>query len=111
MKTELTNIGRGQTFRFAGQKFVVLEHRTDGGTLAIAPFDRKKRAFDTENNANWETASLNKYLNGKYLDKLRETAGKDAGAIWKHNLDLTADDGTNRKTCECTVGLLTMDEY
>ena len=111
MKTELKNIGRGQTFRFAGQKFVVLEHRTDGGTLVIAPFDRERRAFDDDDDADWETASLNEYLNGEYLGALRMIAGDKASAILEHNMDLTADDGTGRRTCDCVVGLLTADEY
>lgn len=111
MKTRLENLARGSTFQFADKKFVVLEHKDNGGTLVISPFDLENRPFDTNNSADWETSSLNEYLNGEYLEKLSAAAGKDNDAIWTHDLDLTADDGTGRKTCDCVVGLLTADEY
>lgn len=111
MKQQLKNIERGTTLPFAGHEWIALEHTAAGTTLVLMAENLEDRAFDTNNNADWRQSSARKYLNGPFLDNLKDTLGDRAGCLLEATVDLTADDGTFRETCTDTVFLLSCDQY
>ena len=125
-KVKLNDLGRGVHFfleNFIEDKkieFVILRHDTeaaengapDGYTLVEAAEDLFQDAFDKDGCNDWREASLRKWLNGGYLDKLLEDFPELKDAAVTFQRDLTADDGLkDYGTCVDTVSLLTADEY
>jgi len=111
MKKQLKTIERGQTFRFAGHEWIALEHHEDGTTLALMSDILENRAFDENDSADWRESTARDHLNGPVYDNLTEAAGSDAHAIMLATIDLTADDGTFRESCQDHVFLLTAEQY
>lgn len=125
-KVKLNDLGRGVHFlleNFIEDKkieFVVVRHypecaengAPDGYTLVEAAEDLFQAPFDKDGCNDWRTASLRKYLNGEYLDKLLEDFPELKHAACQLVRDLTADDGLkDYGWCDDTVTLLTADEY
>lgn len=125
-KIKLNDLGRGVHFfleNFIEDKkieFMILRHDTeaaengapDGYTLVEAAEDLFQDAFDKDGCNDWREASLRKWLNGGYLDKLLEDFPELKDAAVTFQRDLTADDGLkDYGTCVDTVSLLTADEY
>lgn len=125
-KIKLNDLGRGVHFfleNFIEDKkieFVILRHDTeaaengapDGYTLVEAAEDLFQAPFDKDGCNDWRTASLRKYLNGEYLDKLLEDFHELKDAACQLVRDLTADDGLkDYGWCDDTVTMLTADEY
>ena len=145
-KVKLNDLGRGVHFfleNFIEDKkveFMILRHfpecaqqdATEGYTLVEAAEDLCQAPFDKGGCNDWREASLRKWLNGGYLDKLlaartaslRKYLHEDYlpellesfpelkyGAV-TFLRDLTADDGLkDYGTCVDTVSLLTAEEY
>lgn len=125
-KVKLNDLGRGVHFfleNFPEEKkaeFVILRHyperaeaqAPDGYTLVEAAVELCEAPFDKGGCNDWRTASLRKYLNGEYLDKLLEDFPELKEAAVSFLRDLTADDGLkDYGTCVDTVSMLTADEY
>lgn len=107
---ELATIKRGQTFTFAGSKWIVLE--THGGaTLVLMANYLKKRPFDKDDSADWRQSDARKYLNFVYRNDLEQLAGDQRDKILCIDVDLTAGDGTFRERCTDRVALLTVEQY
>ena len=125
-KVKLTDLGRGVHFfleNFIEDKkveFVILRHDTehaedgapDGYTLVEAAEDLCQAPFDKGGCNDWREASLRKWLNGGYLDKLLEDFPELKDAASPFIRDLTADDGLkDYGLCSDVVSMLTADEY
>lgn len=125
-KVKLNDLGRGVHFfleNFIEDKkieFMILRHypecgeaqAPEGYTLVEAAEDLCQAPFDKGGCNDWREASLRKWLNGGYLDKLLEDFPELKDAAVTFQRDLTADDGLkDYGTCVDTVSLLTADEY
>lgn len=111
MKQALNTLSRGTVFEYAGQRWIVLEHNENGGTLCLTENIIENRAFDDNNCNDWSKSSSKAYLNGAFLDNLIDTAGSGT-AFLETEVDLTADDGLkDYGTCKATIFLLTVDQY
>lgn len=111
MKQALNTLTRGSVFEYAGQRWIVLEHNENGGTLCLTENIIENRAFDDDNRNNWSKSSSKAYLNGAFLDNLIDTAGSGT-AFLETEIDLTAEDGLkDYGTCKSTIFLLTADQY
>lgn len=125
-KVKLNDLGRGVHFfleNFIEDKkieFMILRHypecgeaqAPEGYTLVEAAENLCQAPFDKGGCNDWREASLRKWLNGGYLDKLLEDFPELKDAAVTFQRDLTADDGLkDYGTCVDTVSLLTADEY
>lgn len=125
-KVKLNDLGRGVHFfleNFIEDKkveFMILRHDTehaedgapDGYTLVEAAEDLCQAPFDKGGCNDWREASLRKWLNGGYLDKLLEDFPELKDAASPFIRDLTADDGLkDYGLCSDVVSMLTADEY
>lgn len=111
MKQALNTLERGTTFTYASQRWIVLEHNENGGTLCLAENIIENRAFDDNNCNDWSKSSSKAYLNGAFLDNLIDKAGSST-AFLETEVDLTADDGLkDYGTCKAAIFLLTVDQY
>ena len=125
-KVKLNDLGRGVHFfleNFIEDKkveFMILRHDTehaedgapDGYTLVEAAEDLCQAPFDKGGCNDWREASLRKWLNGGYLDKLLEDFPELKDAASPFIRDLTADDGLkDYGLCTDVVSMLTADEY
>ena len=109
-KIALKNAARGTAFDYAGQSWILLEN-DDGRALCLSKDIIETRAFDEGNCNNFAVASSKEYLNGDYLDNLREDVN-GPNAFLTTELDLTTDDGLkDYGTCTVTIFLLTVDQY
>lgn len=111
MKQALNTLSRGTVFEYAGQRWIVLEHNENGGTLCLTENIIENRAFDDNNCNDWSKSSSREYLNGAFLDNLIDKSGSGT-AFLETEVDLTADDGLkDYGTCKVTIFLLTVDQY
>lgn len=111
MKQALNELTRGTAFEYAGQRWIVLEHNENGGTLCLTENIIENRAFDNDNCNDWSKSSSKDYLNSAFLDNLIDIAGSGA-AFLETEVDLTADDGLkDYGTCKAIIFLLTADQY
>ena len=101
----------------AGWKILSIE---PDNTIKIIKLDNiGKKAWDSNNNNTWESASLNTYLNGTYLKSLSEEAQNqiivgifNAGEIKYNNDDLAAQiDDENSIKWTGKIALPTSSEY
>lgn len=111
MKQALNTLSRGTVFEYAGQRWIVLEHNENGGTLCLTENIIENRAFDDNNCNDWSKSSSKAYLNSAFLDNLIDTAGS-GNAFLETEVDLTADDGLkDYGTCKAAIFLITQDQY
>lgn len=125
-KVKLNDLGRGVHFfleNFIEDKkveFVAVRHypecrearSPEGYTLVEAAEDLCQGPFDKGGCNDWREASMRKWLNGGYLDKLLEDFPELKDAAVTFLRDLTSDDGLkDYGTCVDTVSMLTADEY
>lgn len=111
-KVVLSSVKPGQVIKNAiGIEYIVLEHLDNGSTRIIRKDLLPERMkFDDDNN-NFSTSSLNKYLNDKYYRE-EVIPGFGDGTVVVHNVDLLSLDGLDDYgTCDTKVGLLTIDDY
>lgn len=111
-KVELSSVKPGRVIKSAiGIEYIVLEHMENGSTRIIRKDLLSERMkFDDDNN-DFSTSSLHKYLNDKYYrEEVIPGFGDDS--VVTHKVDLLSLDGLDDYgACDTKVGLLTIDDY
>lgn len=104
----LGSVAPGNVVTIGKRKYIVLGHAAE--TTALLDADKiDERAFD-DDDGDYETSDVRKYLNDKYYKELCAAVGKDN--VIKHKVNLEADDGTNKGAfCEDFVSLITTTNY
>ena len=104
----LGSVAPGNIVAIGKRKYIVLDHSTE--TTALLDADKiDERVFD-DNDSNYETSDIRKYLNDTYYKELCAAVGKEN--VIKHRVDLEAEDGTNKgEFCEDFVSLITIASY
>lgn len=98
----------GDTFELAGLNWKILDI-TEKGYMCLADKLEDESKFDSDSN-DWKESSLRSYLNGEFLETLREEIGEEN--ILSFERDLLALDGLDEYgKCEDYVSLLNVDEY
>ena len=110
MERKLGALKNGRVFTYAGVNWVKLDD-LNGGALVLSADSLFRRAFDTENKNNFAVSSLNRELNGDFLEALcREGAKKEDFVPLV--LDLTSDDGMkDYGITSAMIGLLTCEQF
>lgn len=110
MERKLGALKNGRVFNYAGVNWVKLDD-LNGGALVLSVDSLFRRAFDTENKNNFAVSSLNRELNGDFLEALcREGAKKEDFVPLV--LDLTSDDGMkDYGVTSAMIGLLTCEQF
>lgn len=110
MERKLGALKNGRVFTYAGVNWVKLDD-LNGGALVLSVDSLFRRAFDTENKNNFAVSSLNRELNGDFLEALcREGAKKEDFVPLV--LDLTSDDGMkDYGATSAMIGLLTCEQF
>lgn len=107
---DLLSFDKGDIFNVDDVDYIVLEQLNGNQTAVIRKeLLEDEKDFDPDNN-NWNTSSIQKFLNNDYLEEIEKAFGKDR--IVEHAVDLLSLDGlddygesTNK------VSLLTIDQY
>lgn len=104
----LGSVAPGNIVTIGKRKYIVLGHTSE--TTALLDANKiDERVFD-DNDGDYETSDVRKYLNDKYYKELCVAVGKDN--VIKHKVNLEADDGTNKGAfCEDFVSLITTTNY
>lgn len=106
---ELRKVPCGEIFTVFGEEYVVLDH-VDGGVLSIRKEIWKNAVFDRMGNSRLSEANILEDLDD-YLDLLKSNGMKD-GDVLAQMVDLKTTDGTRVYGYhECTVALLTLEQY
>lgn len=98
----------GDSFKFKGFEWIVLDNNVDGGVLAImtSTWNGKEYWFDDDGCNNYAKSSLRR----KLLNELLPALGEDN--LIPHKVDLIADNGDDRYgTVTDKVFILSCDEY
>lgn len=95
----------GKTIEIAGIKWKVLD-KDEQGYLVITEESIGNKRYGINND--WRESSIRKFLNGEFLNKLKEVFGELPS--FERNL-LSMDGHTEYGTCIDKVSLLTVDEY
>lgn len=104
----LGSVAPGNIVTIGKRKYIVLGHAAE--TTALLDANKiDERVFD-DDDGDYETSDVRKYLNDKYYKELCAAVGKDN--VIKHKVNLEADDGTNKGAfCEDFVSLITTTNY
>lgn len=104
----LGSVAPGNIVTIGKHEYIVLGHTAE--TTALLDVNKiDERVFD-DDDSNYETSDIRKYLNDTYYKELCATVGKEN--IIKHRVDLEAEDGTNKgEFCEDFVSLITIASY
>ena len=105
-KKTLGEYSPGDIVRLGKYEFIVLA-QVDDHTELIAKAFVKKMAFGAT--GDYARSDIREYLNTDFYRELCKAVGTDN--ILKHEVDVTALDGTEKGVCEDFVSLLTMDRY
>lgn len=110
MERKLGALKNGRVFTYAGVNWVKLDD-LNGGALVLSADSLFRRAFDTDGKNNFAVSSLNRELNGDFLEALcREGAKKEDFVPLV--LDLTSDDGMkDYGVTSAMIGLLTCEQF
>ena len=99
----------GSDIEIGDRSYIVLEHRNDGTTAVITKDFWKRMEFDNDSGDYAESAVRNA-LNNEFYNEVANAVGVES--IIEHEVNLTADDGTNKGVvCRDNVSLLTTDLY
>lgn len=104
----LGSVTPGNIVTIGKRKYIVLGHEAE--TTALLDENKvDERVFD-DDDGDYETSDVRKYLNNKYYKELCAEVGKDN--VIKYKVNLEADDGTNKGAfCEDFVSLITTTNY
>lgn len=106
---DLLSLKTGEIFEVNNVEYIVLEQLHANQTAVIRKELLDDMEFGDDNN-NWKTSSIRKYLNGDYLKEIEEAFGKDR--IVEHKVDLLSLDGLDDYGVSIDkVSLLTIDQY
>ncbi len=109
-KTNLSELKNGAVFKYGGLSWIKLDE-AGGAVKALAESIVEERAFDEDNNNDWETSSLRRYLNDNLLNDLIDL-GADKNAFIEFESDLTSDDGLkDYGTTIDKIALISCDDY
>lgn len=110
-KVELSPIKPGQVIKsVTGIEYIVLEQLGNETKVLRKDLLSERKEFDNDNN-NFATSSLNKYLNGEYYNSEIITGFGENSTV-DQDLNLLSLDGLDDYgTCKVKVGLLTIDDY
>lgn len=110
-KVELSTIKPGQVIKsVTGIEYIVLEQLGNEAKILRKDLLSERKEFDNDNN-NFATSSLNKYLNGEYYNSEIITGFGENSTV-DQDLNLLSLDGLDDYgTCKVKVGLLTIDDY
>lgn len=110
MERKLGALKNGRVFNYAGVNWVKLDD-LNGGALVLSADSLFRRAFDTDGKNNFAVSSLNRELNGDFVEALcREGAKKEDFVPLV--LDLTSDDGMkDYGVTSAMIGLLTCEQF
>lgn len=98
----------GDAFELAGLNWKIIDI-TEKGYMCLADKLEDESKFDSDSN-DWKESSLRSYLNGEFLETLREEIGEEN--ILSFERDLLSIDGLDEYgKCEDYVSLLNVDEY
>ena len=103
----LGDVECGKMVKIGDVKYIVLGHSAETTALITKDFVREMK-FGKDNN--YKSSEVRAYLNGPFFEDLAEAVGRQN--VIMHNVNLTADDGTNvGKCCRDNVSLLTTELY
>ena len=104
----LGSFAPGNIVTIGKRKYIVLGHAAE--TTALLDANKiDERVFD-DDDGDYETSDVRKYLNDKYYKELCVAVGKDN--VIKHKVNLEADDGTNKGAfCKDFVSLISAANY
>lgn len=106
------NIQRGDTFKYCGYEWIILEHRDDNSTLVLSKNTIGNMPFDKNNSNNWGKSTLREYLNNEFFEEMCMGMCPSFLGFMPFTTDLTADDGLKDYGQSIdTVSLLTCDLY
>lgn len=110
MERKLGALKNGRVFAYAGVNWVKLDD-LNGGALVFSAESLFRREFDTNGKNDFAVSTLNRELNGDFLEALcREGAKKEDFVPLV--LDLTSDDGMkDYGATSATIGLLTCERF
>ena len=99
----------GSAIEIGDRSYIVLEHRNDGTTAVITKDFWKDMEFDNDS-GNYAESAVRNALNNEFYNEVANAVGVES--IIEHEVNLTADDGTNKGVvCRDNVSLLTTDLY
>ena len=99
----------GSDIEIGDRSYIVLEHRDDGTTAVITKDFWKCVEFDNDS-GNYAESAVRNALNNEFYNEVANAVGVES--IIEHEVNLTADDGTNKGVvCRDNVSLLTTDLY
>ena len=97
----------GDVVKLGEREYIVLEH--DTGTTAVITKDYTTTMAFGDNN-DYKTSKVREYCNTTFYNELVKTVG--ANNVFKHKVELMADDGTNKNVvCFDNVSILTTELY
>lgn len=106
---DLLALEAGETFKVNDVEYIVLE-QLDGNQTAVLRKELLEDFMEFDDNNNWKTSNIRKFLNEKYLEEIENAFGKDR--IVEHTVDLLSLDGLDDYgTSKDKVSLLTIDQY
>ena len=98
----------GSDIEIGDRSYIVLEHRNDGTTAVITKDFWKRMEFG--DSGDYAESAVRSALNNEFYNEVANAVG--AENIIEHEVDLLADDGTNKGVvCRDNVSLLTTDLY
>ena len=98
----------GSAIEIGDRSYIVLEHRNDGTTAVITKDFWKDMEFG--DSGNYAESAVRTALNIEFYNEVANVVG--AENIIEHEVNLAADDGTNKGVvCRDNVSLLTTDLY
>lgn len=106
-KKQLGQLNPGDVFKLGEREYIVLEHDTN--TTAVITKDYTTTMIFGDNN-DYKTSKVREYCNTTFYNELVKAVG--AKNIFKHKVELMADDGTNKNVvCFDNVSILTTELY
>ena len=103
----LSEVPLGATIKIGGREYIVLDHNKD--TTAVITKDLWKY-MEFGDSGNYAESTVRNALNKEFLSEVSSAIGVES--IIEHEVDLLADDGTNKGVvCRDNVSLLTTDLY
>ena len=103
----LGDVKPGTTVKIGGREYIVLDHSKDTTAVITKDF---WRSIEPGDSGNYAESAVRNALNKEFLSEVSSAIGVES--IIEHEVDLLADDGTNKGVvCRDNVSLLTTDLY
>ena len=103
----LGDVKPGTTVKIGGREYIVLDHSKDTTAVITKDFWKDMEFGDS---GNYAESAVRNALNKEFLSEVSSAVGVES--IIEHEVDLLAEDGTNKGVvCRDNVSLLTTDLY